>query len=178
MINPFRVAALLFLATSSVALAADHPLVSRFPGSAILKSESRFAEVRLVVKQIEKADSVKAVSGKLTRFAFEAPRGKPVSEVYHHYQAAVKASGFEILYNCGGQSCSPESEGRHFNEMVAPKDLRAMQGRPEGQRYFSAQLRRAGGDAFAALYCVRDEAPYESPERRVVCDLVIVEAQP
>lgn len=170
------VAAILLSTIASTALAADHSLVPRFAGSAILKSESRYAEYTLVVKPIEQADPGKRVLGRTTRFAYEAPKGTPMSEVFQHYQSSVRTAGFDVLYNCAGQSCAPATGGKKFSDVVAAQDLRPMQGRPDGQRYFSAQLRRSEGDAYVALYCVRDEAQYKAPS--VACSATSRSSKP
>lgn len=170
------------LARADVRGSADHPLVPRFAGSEIVEYEaSPSASYTLPVRAIggERKDATITVAGKLTRIAYATARGEKLSAVYHHYEMALQDAGFQILYNCGGQSCAPGSAGREFNLAMAPDDLAdEMRGREKGQRYLAADLRRTDGTVYVSLYAVRDEPLSSGDERRVLCNLVVVESPP
>src|SRR5581483_7769027 len=134
------------------AQAQDHPLVPRLSGSQVLKQETKASDsYRLLVHPLENPSSSSPehketylpVSGRITRVAYESPRGVPVSEVFHYYEGKLQSEGFEILYNCAGKTCSPSSEGHGFNDAIAPADLGdKVKGKAKSQRYLAAKLKR------------------------------------
>lgn len=90
-----------------VAGAADHPLVKRFTGSAIVgykradwdqgllplsPRESEDGRSQLLDKRI--------VEGQLTRLVYLSPAGKTPLEVHRNYEAALQAAGLKKLYSC------------------------------------------------------------------------------
>lgn len=177
------ISGLALVSAAAWAAGADHPMVPRYPGSALITDDARTVSHQLLVRPLddpssgsgEKEESFTSVDGNLTRRAYRSPEGKAMSEVFRHYDDAVRAAGFEVLYNCRGESCSPRSAGMDFNARMAPKDLPKMKGKAKGQRYLAAKLRRNEGDVYASLYCTREEPLSQNDERNVFCNLIVVE---
>lgn len=162
--------------------AKDHPMVSRYQGSEIIKYGQRaFDEVHLIGGPIKQrggrdknADAYRTVEGKLTRIAYHAPSGRSALEVFRNYEQALQAGGFELLYRCDNEACG----GRTFNEAATPADLHTyMAYNEKDQRYLLARLARATGDVYAAVYVVRAYSIGGPNKDRVYANLQIVESQ-
>jgi hypothetical protein len=176
--------ALAMTLVSGVALA-QHPLVPPYAKSDLVKQDFHPAKsYRLLVHPLENPSSSSPehketytdVSGKWWRVVYQAPSGKPVSDVYHYYEAKLQSEDFEILYNCAGQTCSPGSKGASFNEAMAPADLGdKMRGKVHHQRYLAAKLRRAEGDVYVSLYATRADAVNNQNDNPVYCNIIVVE---
>ena len=182
-----RIALMLTAITlTAAAHAEDHPLVPRFNGSDLIKQENlRSDSYRLLVHPLENPSSSSpehkdtwlAVNGRITRIAYQAPRGNSVGDVFHSYESKLQSEGFEILYNCAGQTCSPSTRGAAFSTAMAPPDLGdKMQGKPRSQRYFAAKLRRTEGDVYVALYATRTDPSHETRDDPVYSNVVIIES--
>lgn len=166
----------------------DHPMVSRYEGSEILKYETRaFDKLELLSGAVsgrkdapEPVPSRTAVEGKLTRIAYRAPENRSSIEVLRNYEQALTAGGFKILFACEQMQCDVKggeswgSKGGAFNRAATPKDMFAqMFGQEEEQRYLLAKLARAEGDVYASLYVVN-----KPQAKRVFANLIVVESQP
>lgn len=177
-----------FLAISSHSVAADiagskdHPMVSRYAGSEIIKYEQRAFDstplINAAVKQrggrAANPGSFVTVEGKLTRLAYKAPAGRSVLEVFRNYEQALTAAGFQILFSCDNELCG----GRPFNEAATPSGLSTLMGFNEkDQRYLVAKLARPAGDAWVSLYLNRAYSIGGANKDRVFASLVIVESQ-
>jgi len=179
------------LTTAIVAQAQDHPLVPRLSGSSVLEQETKASEShRLLVHPFENPassssehkETYQPVTGRITRVAYESPRGMPVSEVFHYYEGKLQSEGFEILYNCAGKTCSPSSEGRAFNDAIAPADLGdKVKGKAKSQRYLAAKLKRMKGDlyegdTYVSVYATRTDLTQATKDDPVYVDVVVIEA--
>lgn len=162
--------------------AKDHPMVSRYQGSEIVKYEQRaFDSVPLIRDAIKQrggrannAAAYHTVEGKLTRIAYRAPAGRSALEVFRNYEGALKEAGFELLYQCDNELCG----GRTFNEAATPADLHTLMAYNEkDQRYLLAKLARPAGDVYAAVYVVRAYAIGGPNKDRVYANLQVVETQ-
>lgn len=164
----------------------DHPMVSRYEGSEIVKYDQRaFDAYSLIVGKIDKRggrtvhpDSYLPLEGKLTRVAYRVPEQRSALEVQRNYESALKAAGFEILFACENETCGGRT-GREFNEAATPKDMAVTMGFHEkDQRYLAARLARAQGDVHVSLYTVRAYSIGGANKDRVFSNLVVVESQP
>jgi OmpA-OmpF porin, OOP family len=84
---------------------ADHPLLTRFPGSVIVKY--RQADYEEFVLPLGKHAGGKkgftrfeTVAGKFTSFEYENAAGRSVIEIFENYQQALTKAGFEVLFSC------------------------------------------------------------------------------
>ncbi len=128
--------------------AQDHPLISRFPGSVIVRHQSaEFDELLIPLAEAtaigEFADS-KRVNGKVTRLTYEMPAGHSTLEVVQSYSQALASAGFKILYSCALEECGPHL---YFQKLERPfiidKDHRyfaAAKDLPQGRVYVSARV--------------------------------------
>jgi OmpA-OmpF porin, OOP family len=156
----------------------DHPMVSRYEGSEIIKYEQRaFDSAALINSAISRAKSPDAylnIEGRLTRIAYKAPAGRSVLEVFSNYEQALRAAGFSILFSCGNELCG----GRPFNQAATPPDLSTVMAFHEkDQRYLLAKLARPTGDVHASLYVDRAYSLGGANKDRVFANLMIVESQ-
>jgi OmpA-OmpF porin, OOP family len=165
----------------------DHALVPRFEGSEILRFERKLSVTQLVlVRPLENPSAgapephptYDTLTGDLTRITYGSPPGAKLKEVYRYYEAVLQGAGFEPLYNCAGESCSPDSAGADFNSAMTPADAQEqMLGKIRGQRYLASKLPRGGNDVYASLYCVRRNPLAVADDERVYTNLVIVETR-
>lgn len=89
-----------------VAGAADHPLIKRFSGSALIGY--RLSEWDQSVHPLGLPESwnqlkqAQPVEGRITRLIYLAPAGKTPLEVARNYQQALEAAGFKKRFACDG----------------------------------------------------------------------------
>jgi len=178
-----RVVAVCFLAalTASVGAAQqadiegskDHPLVSRYPGSVIVKySYSEFDEAMLPLGKAnskEEFDKSLHLEGKVTRIEYEAPAHRSILEIYRNYESALLKSGFKILWSCvNNEGCGS----------TGPAEL-ASAGREDwswgsGQRFLTAKSPRSTGDAYVSLHV----GQWSDTNRGASVALFVVELKP
>lgn len=158
----------------------DHPLVSRYAGSTIIRyKQDAFDQYRLFVKKAKRyggvdknLDSTMSIEGKVTRITYEIPSERSTIEVSRNYDSALKTNGFEILFSCSHEACG----GRNFNHAVIPysRDFAENYG---DQRYLAAKLKRQEGDIFVLLYVVRNTANFGRKHNMIFAQLDVVELQ-
>jgi hypothetical protein len=127
----------------------DHPLVSRFAGSAVLESSSaEFDEYPLVTGPYKsgKFSKVQKIEGKITHFKYTLPENRSPLEVVRSYQNALSQGGFQILFTCGSSECGDEST----NELSRWIGRWCTSCEP-GIRYLAAKLSRPAGDVYVAV---------------------------
>lgn len=84
---------------------ADHPLVTRFPGSTLIGHFQRewdattFPTSPEIVPEQQLKDAV-TVEGKITRLYYLAPVGKSPLEVFRSYQQAFEKAGLKPVFSC------------------------------------------------------------------------------
>lgn len=167
----------------------DHPLVSRYEGSEILKYEQHdFDSAALIQAPMvryshnpiaDNQDSYLTLEGKVTRITYGAPQGRSALEVFRNYEQALKAADFEVLFSCEKELCDKKDRGRAFNLAAAPKDMFGkMVGQSEEQRYLLARLKRDAGDVHVSLYLTSATRIGGPDKNRVFVNLIVVESQP
>ena len=182
--NVLAALAVALFAAAAAAQPTGHPLVPGYPGSEVLKYETRAVDgYQVLTHPLENpssgssrdAQTYTTISGAMTRTAYASPKGARMSDVYHYYESELQREGFTILYNCAGQSCSPRSAGADFNALMT-LDLRdQMLGRAKGQRYLAAERLRPDSKIRVTVYLVRDEPQSSGDENRVLGNVVVVE---
>lgn len=138
----------------------DHPMISRYAGSEIIRFDEReFDEYALLTSEAkhrggkeENLESCQMLEGGVTRITYRAPAGRSTLEVFRNYETALTEAGFEALYSCSDAACG----GRYFNHAVVPYDL-VFGDNYEDQRYLAARLAREEGDIYVSLYVARDQ---------------------
>jgi OmpA-OmpF porin, OOP family len=128
--------------TGDVKGSADHPVLTRFPGSVIASyRQVDYEEFDLPVGKRKGsaggfADSEK-VAGKFTSigYGFEGP--KSVVEIFENYQQALASAGFEVLFSCVNHTGCTDGIDHYMTNGYHPDS-----------RYLAAK----GGDAAAPTY--------------------------
>ena len=118
----------------------DHPVVSRYAGSDILKYETKdFDSFSLPTGQVRDrrsgASASQALEGRITRIHYRAPEGRSALEVFRNYEQSLKAGGFTALYQCENQAC-----GNDFSYALNPPSVMHFSGKD--QKYLAARLSR------------------------------------
>lgn len=145
----------------------DHPLIGRYEGASLLLYKTKeYEEQRLLIRKITGADMRAAgnrrlndansmlVSGKAFRLKYDAPKGRAALEVARNLQDAIKAKGFEILFQCRAAECSD----MNGTELYFGLDGESPMGRgeihpgPVDVAYTAAVLKRPEGDVYAGIY--------------------------
>ena len=81
----------------------DHPLVSPYEGSELRRKKVlEFDEYNAFTGMDESNNEPTslALEGKITQLFYTKPKERSILEVYRNYEAAVRQSGAEILYQC------------------------------------------------------------------------------
>lgn len=141
----------------------DNPLISRYPGSFIVRYDQKeFDEYDLPVGK-SKSDgtpTAKHLEGKVTVIRYEYPHERSDLEVYRNYQQALQRAGFQEVFQCvDADGCGPGSS----------HDTLGFWGGWHN-RYLAMKLSRPEGDVYAAVNLVQDQQHFVF--------LVIVEVKP
>lgn len=104
-----RILSVLFILLFSVTAQAakpnhtDHPLLSAYEGSTIYsKDVKQYDEYKVFkgwVKETKTYDT-EMMEGKVTKILYNNPPERSVLEMFRNYEAALKADGVQVLYEC------------------------------------------------------------------------------
>lgn len=178
--TPIAVLTCLFLGSmahaSDVAGSKDHPVVSRYAGSEILKYEEKdFDSFSLPTGQVRDrrsgAASSQALEGRITRIHYRAPEGRSALEVFRNYEQSLKAGGFTAVYQCENQAC-----GNDFSYVLNPPSIMHFSGKD--QKYLAARLARPSGDVYVSVYTTAAYGVGGANKNRVFTLLDVVEVKP
>ena len=154
------------VSAKDVAGGKDHPLIGRYDGAAMtVYKTSQYAEQRILTSPIRSKDRREtgkrvndrnsvAASGRSFRMRYEGPAGRSPLEVTRNFQSALKAKGFEILFECKGVDCSDlgGSEIYFALQDESPLGRGDIHSNPPAQVFTSAKLARPEGDVYATIY--------------------------
>jgi OmpA-OmpF porin, OOP family len=123
------------LATSTLAQAqdvrgsADHPVLSRYPGSRIQAySQVDFDEYPLALGVADNAPSnIERIEGTVTKIRYVNPPERSALEIYRNYEQALAGAGFETLWSCAADDCGRAMNWNALNGLTAsggPRDIR------------------------------------------------------
>jgi OmpA-OmpF porin, OOP family len=151
----------------------DHPLVTRYPGSVIVKyGYSEFDEAMLPLGKANrdgKFDKSQHLEGKVTRIGYEAPAHRSILETYRNYESALLKSGFQILWSCvNNEGCG--SSGPTEVASFGAEDWSW----GAGHRYLVAKSPRTTGDAYVSLHV----GQWSNPDTGASIVLYVVEVKP
>lgn len=122
---------------------ADHPLISRFPGSSIMEYQFKdFDEFTLPTG----ADysTKREVEGRVTEIRYTSKSGDSPAQVFRSYGLALEAAGYTDLYECRQNQC-----GGGIKLTLGQFDGPGALG--DDCRYRAAHLVRDAGDMFVSL---------------------------
>lgn len=146
----------------------DHPMLSRFPGSVIVRyeenpfNETYLATKKATVPQFTDQNSQR-VEGKWTDIVYNVAPDRSTLEIYNSYKQALTGAGFKVLFECVGSGCGYSSpfKSNRFSANVSGNDI----------RYLSGKLTRSAGDVYVSLLTFLGE-------NKVRTGLTVVEARP
>ena len=179
-------AAMLSAQAKDVAGSRDHPMISRFEGASIAAFEQKeFDEYRLVTGPVSSrqpdgkpweggvlhsANSV-GLEGKVWRFRYAIPKNRSTLELIRTYEAALKKSGFEIMFQCSLNECaggpkpatvssSLDWHGQLTRTLMGRWGIRILDfGSSVDQRFVSARLKRKEGDIYVSVLALTFREP-------------------
>ncbi len=168
-------------AQADVAGSRDHPLISRYEGSQIVRYDQReYDEFQLMngraagnPRSAGEVDPALHLEGKVTRISYELPAGVATLAVLRNYQQALEKAGFREIFACSNAECG----GRDFNHSVVPY-WSGFAENYEDQRYYAGKLSRPEGDVYAAVYVVRNLSEGGPTHNRIYTQLDVVEVAP
>lgn len=148
--------------------------------------------------QVYKPKQELEVEGARTRIAYLLPAERSPLEVLRNYQDVVKAAGGEVLFTCKGEGCggapdhSSDGGGGDMSLMMyffhagqlKDKDFSngkcALTSGLDDQRFFSAKVPQAGGDAYVTVqtFQVKDTLYCKEFNERTVALVHVVEPKP
>lgn len=140
---------LALLASAARAAEADHPLVTRYPGSTVAaRSAEDFGKYALVVGLTPEGMQFegKPLEGVVTRLTYANPPGRSTLEIFRNYREALEKAGAQVLFSCEDATCGPayaRSAWGRFNGLAVAAD-----GDP---RYLAARVARGDGEAYVAV---------------------------
>jgi len=141
-----------FALTTAPAFAApgeDHPLVSRYPDSKLVKHEAEdFGKYTLVTGLDVKAMTftTQVLEGELTRIVYENPPERSTLEIFRNYQQALAKAGATILFQCEQDTCGPAYARNKWSQTSGL--FAASDGDP---RYLAAKIASGDRQAWIAL---------------------------
>lgn len=108
---------------------ADHPLLSRYPGSRIQTySQVEFDQYSLALGIENNAPSdIQQIEGKVTKIGYVNPAGRSAFEIYRNYEDVLESAGFETLWSCAADACGRAANWNALNGLSAsggPRDVR------------------------------------------------------
>jgi len=165
---------------ADVAGSKDHPMISRYSGSEIVKYEQKeFDAYPLALSRSENRQAgpkqVRALEGRLTRVNYRAPEGRAALEVFRNYEQALAGAGFEVLFRCEDQACGSLSRAVLTQSFAT---LHFLNFNEKDQKYLAARLARPEGEIYVALYTVRAYNTGGPDKNRVFTQLDVVEPKP
>ncbi len=161
---------------ADVAGSKDHPVVSRYAGSEILKyDEKDFDSFSLPTGQVRDRRSgpsaSQALEGRITRIHYRAPDGRSALEVFRNYEQSLKVGGFSALFQCQDQAC-----GNDFSYALDPPGIMHFSGKD--QKYLAARLSRPSGDVYVSVYTTAAYGVGGANKNRVFTLLDVIEVKP
>ena len=161
---------------ADVAGSKDHPVVSRYAGSEILKYEVKdFDSFTLPTGQVRDRRSGPSASqpleGHITRIHYRAPEGRSALEVFRNYEQSLKTGGFTPVFQCENLAC-----GNDFSYAVNPPSVMHFSGKD--QKYLAARLSRPTGDVYVSVYTTAAYGVGGANKNRVFTLLDVVEVKP
>jgi len=99
---------------------ADHPILSRYPGSDIITYvKLDYEEYQLPLGATTSAkensfEKTEKIAGAITRIGYALKKTTSTTQVYGNFVAAMKKAGFNTLYTCSGEKCGSTSGWQHF----------------------------------------------------------------
>lgn len=131
---------------------ADHPLVSRIPGSVITDyAQTDFDEFKVPLGKLG-SDGVPAksetVEGKITRIVYATPAPRSLLEVFKNFQDGLTAGGFKILFSCVNEACISSGNGPTELASVGHEDWTWS----KGQRFLAARRSGPTGDVTVTVH--------------------------
>lgn len=137
----FLVAGLLLIAASAIANepGSDNPLVSRYSGAMMHGYQEReYDAVTLPSGPIPReayhtrdgwnAELLRAVEvpleGRVTWITYQAPENRSTLEILRNYQQALTADGFDVLFECVGQTDCGSQMSMYVRNVVIPHSYR------------------------------------------------------
>lgn len=99
----------------------DHPLVSRYPGTHIIKYKvSDFDQISLPTAKAYYTHTgtthpKQKIEGKITTIEYQADTKLPFLQVYRNFQSSLTHSGFNIVFQCEtSDDCGPQFSSDFF----------------------------------------------------------------
>jgi outer membrane protein OmpA-like peptidoglycan-associated protein len=100
---------------------ADHPVLSRYPGSRIQTyNQVDFDQYPLALGvENNRPSKVQNIEGKVTKIGYVNPAGRSAFEIYTNYADALKKAGFETLWSCQAATCGQAMYWNPLNGLTA-----------------------------------------------------------
>jgi len=96
---------------------ADHPLISRYPGSEPTRRHvAEFEQYKLITGVA--SDSLdfesREIAGRMTRIDYQSPPDRSPEEILSNYEQAIRGAGGEVLFTCREKACGPAYAGSRW----------------------------------------------------------------
>ena len=130
----------------------DHPAVTPYAGSvASRRDDDGFKTYTFVtgVNEQGKTDEdffrTLTVDGKLTRLAYENPKGRSAHEIFTNYREGLEKGGFQIVFSCAEKECGPGYAASRWGRVTG------LRYHSPDQRYLVAKATKDGNDIYVAI---------------------------
>lgn len=160
---------------ADVAGAKDHPLVTRYAGSEILKYQAKEFDRYVAPTGPSESShrgptSSQAYEGRITRLHYRAPVGRTALEVFRNYELSLRNGGFTEVHSCLDKAC-----GREFSYALGVPAI--MHHAERDQKYLAVKLTRPEGEVVVVLYTVAAYGVGGVNKNRVFTQLDIIEVK-
>ena len=161
----------------------DHPVITRYPGSAIrYYEEQKYITYSIATGPQTGYKEIKQwvkTEGKLTRIYYEVTGKTTVTEIYRNYLTALGKGGFKILAQGveEAKNVSQKVGGRTFlntfyesNPFPVDKNINLLNGSSTsaGSSYIAAHLKRSDGE----VYVVVGAGQYQTDKKVLMVDIL------
>lgn len=154
---------------------ADHPLLTRYPGSTITDVTAKDFDAYTLTVGLQVEGMVfegMDVEGRVTRLVYTNPRDRSTLEIFRNYEQALAEAGGEVLFRCENESCGPafaRSAWGRFNGLFAASD-----GDP---RYLAVRVATDAAQAYVAVMVGKQRTQVDVVEVKAMdAGLVAVDA--
>jgi len=147
--------ALTMLASTLPTVAAEvkpHPAVTPYTGSIPLRRDEDGFKTYTFVTGVEgkgKTDEeffrILKIDGKVTRLAYDNPKGRSAHEIFANYREGLEKGGYGILFSCAETECGPSYASSRWGRVTGLRYYTPT------QRYLVAKASKDGQDIYVAI---------------------------
>ncbi|MCE2571919.1 OmpA family protein [Motilimonas eburnea] len=144
---------------------ADHPMLTRFPGSFLTwSSRNDFESYPLIVGPYNKTIPTKRVEGKVTTLNYKIDKRVGPYAVHKNYMDALVENDFQIIFECAAATCGKMLVRDNLQDTVFAKNHKAdfyNMSTKSHYYFFTAEKQTPQGKIYTSMYSYQTSGKYE-----------------